>query len=130
MQDIVLFESDASLLAVFVFLLEEDGFAVTTCATASALLLHLRLRALPVTVLFDHDDPVHQYQDSFFTSLVNDPVLQRQHTYILMTTNPLSEVTQDSVQRLHIPVVYKPFEVEDLLTTIHLAAPQDTPSVA
>jgi len=71
MQDIVICESDPSLLAVLVFLLEDDGCAVTPCATSSALLLHLRLRALRATILFDHDDTEHQHQDVFLTTLVN-----------------------------------------------------------
>jgi|GEM_PF-2624111 len=130
MQDIVICETDPSLLAVLVVLLEDDGLVVTPCATSSALLLHLNLRALRATVLFDHYDTAHQHQDLFLTTLVNDRALQRQHAYILMTTNPLSEATQDLLARLHIAIVYKPFEIEDLLTTIRLAASPDMPSVA
>ena len=130
MPDIVICESDPSLLAVLVLLLEDEGRVVTPYAASSALLVHLRLRALRATVLFDHYDPGHQHQDQFLTTLVNDRLLQRQHAYILMTTNPLSEATQGLLQRLHIAIIYKPFEIEDLLTTIRLAAAPDMPSVA
>ena len=80
MPDIVICESDPSLLAILVVLLEDDGFVVTPYATSGALLLDLRLRRVRrATVLFDYYDTTQRHQDLFLPVLVNDPVLQRQH---------------------------------------------------
>ena len=131
MQDIVILENDPFLLETFGFLFEEEGFQATFFDTPMTTLSYLRTLTTHVTVLFDGDVRGYQHNDVFLQSLVNDVALQKQHTYILMTTsNPLSDVTQQAVYRLHLPVVYKPFEVEDLLTTIRNAALPDTFFVA
>ena len=130
MHDIVICETDPTLRDVLCFLLEDEGCLTTTCASSSDLLLHLRQRALPATVLFDYVEQGKRSDDAVLRSLVNDPILLRAHRYILMTTNPLSEVTLALVQRLHIAILSKPFEIDDFLTLIRQAPQDDAPIVA
>ena len=130
MHDIVLFENDPTLVDVLCLILEDDGHVVTTYPSSSALRLHLRKRAFPAIVLFDYRDQGQPSDDSILQSVVNDPFLQRAHHYILMTTNPLPEGTLSVVQRLHIDVLYKPFELEDFLTFIRDTSQDHAPVVA
>jgi len=103
-------------------MLPDEGFHVTTFGTSFAMLQHLRTRATPVTVLFDYYEPLYPHQSLFIESLINDPALRRHHTYLLMTTTPLPKTIQKVVHRLHLTIVYKPFDLADFLTTISHAA--------
>lgn len=123
---ILLVEDDDDIREVLRFLLEDEGFsAVADAATMSEAAAYLSTVRLPHVVLLDFRNP-NGDADMLLRLVERDAAFAR-HRYILM---PASHVTQFSEEAQHLisavcrEIVYKPFNVDDILAALERAEGQ------
>jgi DNA-binding NtrC family response regulator len=105
------------------FLLQEESFfAVAEAATMAEAAAYLPTVRLPHIVLLDFRNP-HGDADILLRLVEWDAALQR-HRYILMPASHItrfSEEAQRLINAICAEVVYKPFDVENILTAVERA---------
>ena len=103
--------------------LEDEGYTVLEAADGLAALDVLRDSPVPLVVLLDHIMPG---MDGVATldSFGRDERLARRHAYLMMTADSsvsTPEIVTPSVE-LAVPLVSKPFDIDDLLDAVAKAA--------
>lgn len=103
--------------------LEDEGYTVLEAADGLAALDVLRDSPVPLVVLLDHIMPG---MDGVATldSIGRDERLARRHAYLMMTADSsvsAPEIVTPSVE-LAVPLVSKPFDIDDLLDAVAKAA--------
>lgn len=103
--------------------LEEEGYAVLEAGDGSSALDILRESPLRLVVLLDHIMPGVD-GIAALDIIGRDERLARRHAYLMMTANSAiesPEIVAPGVE-LEVPLVTKPFDIDDLLGAVEQAA--------
>ncbi len=123
MVQVLVVDDDAPTREVLREVLELSGYDVVEAADGSAALDFLRAARTPVVTLLDLDMPRADGLDVLRTCAANPHALGC-HRFILLTAVAQSRVqlATDLLTSLSVPVVLKPFDVDDLLSAVARAA--------
>lgn len=115
-------DDDHSIRETLRLLLEDAGYHVTeACNGLEALTLLRDERASYITLL---DLCMPQLNGAALLGIVaEDPDLARRHSFILMTadTRAMSRLFADHLARLAVPMLAKPFDIDDLFDLVERA---------
>lgn len=116
-------DDDKDIRATLRWLLEDAGYQVVEAVEGGAALKVLRTTPHHMVVLLDLMMPNGIDGESALLTAAQDAKLISQHSFILMTaaatTLRLAFVTL--LSRLEIPVLHKPFDVDDALALVEAA---------
>jgi two-component system, response regulator, stage 0 sporulation protein F len=115
MPTVLIADDDATYRRLLRYVLEDEGYTVLEAETGAATLTILQQTADPLVVILDIFMPLNG--GIVLDGLVNDPALAQRHRVIVVSL-ALSRQIPASVQALNLPVVPKPFDVDDLLRAI------------
>ena len=116
---ILVVDDDLAIREMLHIMLEYSGYQVTEAANGAEALEVLRSSSEPLVVLLDVMMPdvtgLHVLQ-----TIERNPYLSTRHGYILMTASREIELlaTEMAVQKLSVPLISKPFEMNCLLDTV------------
>ncbi len=119
---VLIVEDDMDILSTLRMALTDEGYAVSGARNGEEALKLLRASQKPCVVLLDYLLPVLDAA-GVMRQVAGDSSLQR-HIYICITARsrlPDPEVEQ-LFAALHVPVLYKPFELDELLGAVADAA--------
>lgn len=119
---VLIIESNTALQESTRWLLEDAGHEVMTVGTARAGLRILTDTPGRWVVLLDHYVPRTDGL-AVLRRVEVEPALQR-HAYIIVTTQPerYSVEERAALSRLQVPIVAKPYDLDDVLTAVAQAA--------
>lgn len=118
-QAVLVVDDHATIREILGLILEEGGYRVCEAADGRPALQQLRASREPMVVLLDMEMPG---MDGFqvMQAVAADEVLVTQHAYVLVTassrTLPLAFVTL--LRRLGVPIIPKPFDIDELLEAV------------
>jgi CheY-like chemotaxis protein len=116
---VLIVDDDEQIRLTLRLIMEEGDYATLEAASGEAALALLRASAEPLVVLLDVMMPRVDGLDVL--RAVEAEAELRRHVYLLVTaggkTLPLADVLR--LQRLEVPVVYKPFDLDALLVQVH-----------
>lgn len=117
--EILVVDDDYSIRETLKMVLEEDGYTVIEVTEGGAALAYLRQQSDPMVVLIDHVMPGMDGAQTL-CAVAQDERLARTHAYILLTASAQSVVSSllSSLGDLSVAVLAKPFDLEDLLSTV------------
>jgi CheY-like chemotaxis protein len=120
-------DDDTDIRALVRMALEEEGWEIAEAADGCAGLQHLRADVRPLVVLLDYRMPVLDGLD-VLRAVVDDPWLTMRHRYLLLTANAATLPTelQALARQLSVPIVAKPFDLDDLLAAMSQAGSAGT----
>lgn len=123
MVQVLIVDDDEPTRAVLRLMLEDEGYVITEAVDGSAALAMLRASSTPLITLLDLDLP-HADGLAVLSAVAATPALADRHHFILLTAVSRGRVqeTDKICARLGVPVLRKPFEVDDLLCAIATAA--------
>ena len=121
MGQVLIVEDDLLLRELVREVLEEEGYSVLQAAEGNAALDILRSSPHRLVVLLDYLMP-GMGGKGLLAMVSRDATLSTRHAYVLLTGRPrISRPVLEAAQTLSMPVVRKPFELEDLLVTVAAA---------
>lgn len=99
--------------------LEDEGYQVLEAPDGQTALAQLRATADPLIVLLDHLMPELDGLETLDT-IAADPALAQRHAYIMLTADGRTEPVRltSGGGAWHVPVVAKPFDLDDLLAAV------------
>ena len=104
--------------------LVDEGYAVAVAHSGAEALAMLRQMPAPVVVLFDYlmpaGDGLH-----LLASVAEDATLQRGHAYVCLAARPRQMLPAPFIalmDRLDVPFVAKPFDLQTVLTIVDASA--------
>jgi CheY-like chemotaxis protein len=120
---LVVDDDEATRCALHV-LLEEAGYSVEECADGRECLDRLFGSVTPLVVLLDYRMPGTLSGMAVLEAVEQDRRLAARHTYVAMTASPERLPTREAEVRsaLHVPLVAKPFDIDDMLETVAAAS--------
>lgn len=123
MATVLVVDDDAPTREVLRLMLEDAGYQVCEATNVSTALDQLRAATTPLVVLLDLLLGASS-GDALLEAARRDPALGPRHAYILTTASTPSMVTPQTalLQALAVEVVYKPFEIDDLLAAVSRGA--------
>ena len=112
-------DDDADIRETLRLLLEDAGYSVNEASNGENALRMLRGMAEPHIVLLDQYLPGLS-GGALLQTVATDAVLRSRHGYVLLTATSSEQARQlaESVPRMDVAIVTKPFDVDDLLETI------------
>ncbi|HEX8997492.1 MAG TPA: response regulator [Ktedonobacterales bacterium] len=122
---ILLVDDDQDIRTTLRVALEEEGYEVEEAEDGLEALDLLRHSLQPLVVILDLRMP-RLTGDALLRRVDRKEHLPAQHTYVLVTANRelLSSVSLRLLQRMDVPVIAKPFDLDDLLD--HVAQAERT----
>jgi two-component system, OmpR family, response regulator len=117
---VIVVDDDDDTRGALEMLFTDEGYSVVTVHSGARALETLRHGQCPAVVLFDYLMPEGDGLD-LLTAVAADEALQRRYTYVCMTARDRSRMPPDFtalIDRLAVPFVAKPFDVDTLLATI------------
>lgn len=121
---VLIAEDDAALRELLVDLLREEGYDVLQAETGRHVLALLLGSPLPLIALLDQRLPDLDGQ-AVLAALAGQESPIRQHACILVTASAdFAQANQVTVGVLVVPVIRKPFELEEVLAQVAHAAGQ------
>lgn len=119
---VLIVDDDAAIRATLRALLEEEGYAVAEACDGLTALEAMRSSPGGV-VLLDLMMPVLDGA-SVLRAVATEDDLADAYVFVLVTaaTNTRSPALRELLARLAVPVVHKPFELEELLAVVERAA--------
>jgi CheY-like chemotaxis protein len=123
MAHVLVVDDDGPTRAMLCDVLGDEGYEVSEAADGAAGLAALRAMSQPCVVLVDLVMPPPDGVE-FLRTVALDPALASRHRYVAMTAgDPIDMGLPDEVRRLlPVPVLAKPFELDDLLALVAGAA--------
>lgn len=120
---ILLVDDDQDIRETLRIALEEEGYEVDEAEDGAEALDLLRQSRQPLVVVLDQRMP-RLTGDALLRYVNKKEHLPARHTFVLVTANRelLSPVSLRMLQRMDVPVVDKPFELDDLLNLVAHAA--------
>lgn len=118
---LLLIDDDADLRDILVLLFEPEGYTVQTAADGSTGLALLRASQDRVVVLLDRLMPRLSGID-ILRQVETEAALQR-HAYLLLTASAQGQTAEEQalLERLGVPLIGKPFDVDSLLEAVKQA---------
>jgi CheY-like chemotaxis protein len=125
MRPVMVVEDDDDIRMTLRFLLESAGYAVTEAADGVAALDLLHAQLVANVVLLDMLMPRLSGME-VLRAIAAQPTLAQMHRIILLTARAQSFPPDDALllDRLNVPVMRKPFEIDELLDAVHAAQQQ------
>lgn len=122
-QRVLIVDDDDQIRATARDTLEEDGYAVTLARDGAAALKAIRAAGDRLVVLLDLRMPGLDGA-AVLGTVAGDRTLARQHAYILMTADnrTMTLAFAGLLSQLEVPVLKKPWDLEELLTSVAEAA--------
>jgi CheY-like chemotaxis protein len=119
---VLVVDDDKELRAVMRMLLEEEGYVVDEAADGTHALERLRESAEGMMVLLDANMPGMDGLQMLRT-VADHPPLATRHAYVLVTAldGDLSATSVDFLQGLGIPIIGKPFNIDELMAAVEEA---------
>jgi CheY-like chemotaxis protein len=120
---VLVVDDNDEICAALRWMLEDDGYEVLWTSDGAAALNILRSAEDRFVVLLDYVMPEVTGQD-VLESVVADPRLSTSHVFILMTAmaRTLPPKMLRLLTTLGIPVIQKPFDIDDLAAQVSQAA--------
>lgn len=120
---VLLVEDDQDIRDTLRMALEDEGYEVSVAEDGIEALNLLRRSLTPLVVALDLRMP-RLNGDALLRHLNKREHLPAQHTYLLVTANRelLSAASLRLLKRMDVPVVSKPFDLNDLLDLVARAA--------
>ena len=121
MPTLLVIDDDADLRDVLLLLFEPEGYTVLTAADGSTGLALLRASQDRVVVLLDRLMPRLSGID-ILRQVETEAALQR-HAYLLLTASAQGQTAEEQalLERLGVPLIGKPFDVDSLLEAVKQA---------
>jgi CheY-like chemotaxis protein len=117
MGQVLIVDDDSVQRALMREVLEDEGYRVTEAAEGSAALDLLRNSSQRCVVLLDYFMP--GLGGKGLLQLVSqDTLLRARHVYVLLTARRRLSLSADVANILSTPVVYKPYDLNDLLVKV------------
>jgi DNA-binding NtrC family response regulator len=115
MTQVVIVESDDAIRETIRYVLEEAGHTILEFRSPAEAVAFLRGSSSCYVVLFDRGVPGNSGA-AFAEAITRDKLLPTRHAYICLTTTPqhLRSVESSIFERLAIPTLAKPFDINDL----------------
>jgi CheY-like chemotaxis protein len=118
--EVLVVDDSADLRTFLASVLEDEGYTVLQASDGKPALERLRQHPTRLVVLLDLHMPV---MDGFavLRAVDADPSLSTCHAYVVMSSaqgNELADDFHQLVERLHVPVFSKPFDVSALLAAV------------
>lgn len=120
---VLIADDDAGIRHVIREILEEDNYRVEEAADGAGALAHIRGSGHPLVVLLDMLLP-QMSGGEILRAVADDASLAGRHVFVLLTAGSqrlLSDIG-DVLTRLDVPVVEKPFDMDQLLAEVARAA--------
>lgn len=123
MVEVLVVDDDATIRETLRELLEDAGYHVHEASDGIAALRALRTSEQPLIAPVDLKMPRMDGRELLAT-VASDPYLARRHAYALVTANPDTQTLDFSwlLTQLSVPVLAKPFELDDILALVAAAA--------
>ena len=120
-RNVLIVDDDGDTRLALRMMLEDAGYAVDESGDGGDALARLRARSGGVVVLLDYRMPG---LDGAAVLAALDEGAADRHVFLLMTASPQRVAPDLAIQlaRLDVPVVAKPFEMDELLATVARAA--------
>jgi two-component system response regulator AtoC len=120
---VLVVDDDDAIRDILRAILETEGYAVFEAPDGQAALDLLHRTTWPMVVLTNHTMP-HLDGPGLFHALWQDLALANRHAYIYMTAAEriLEPAFLRKLEELHVPVLRKPFDIDELLTLLAQAA--------
>ncbi|HET9110058.1 MAG TPA: response regulator [Ktedonobacterales bacterium] len=120
---ILIVDDDQDIRETLRFALEDEGYEVYEAEDGAEALTMLRKSAQPFVVVLDLRMP-RLTGDALLRRVSKKEHLPAKHTFLLVTANHelLSPVSMRLLERMDVPVVAKPFDLNDLLGLVARAA--------
>lgn len=122
MQQVLVVDDDQDIRATLRTLLKDEGYLVMEATGGVEALALLRTDPPPLVVLLDYNMP-RMDGGQVLRSLEAEGPPPTRHRFLLLTarrTLPIS--LRPTLDRLAIPVIHKPFDIDDLLARVERAA--------
>ncbi|MBA3825750.1 MAG: response regulator [Ktedonobacterales bacterium] len=125
--DVLIVDDDAAIRETLRALFEDDGYFVREAADGLTALHFLHTVNRPQVVITDYQMP---RMDGFgligYVALDED--LRTRNRFICLTANAhrISQQFGTTLRNLHVPVINKPFDIEDVINAVDAAAAQLT----
>jgi len=116
-------DDDTDIRSLVRTALEEEGWDVAEAVDGRAGLRHLRADVRSLVVLLDYRMPVLDGLD-VLRAVADDPWLTMRHCFLLLTANAATLPTelQALARQLSVPILAKPFDLDDLLAAMSQAS--------
>ncbi len=113
-------DDDKDIRATLRWLLEDAGYQVAEATEGAAALKALRTAHYPTVVMLDLMMPGGLDGESALQMAAQDPKIISRHGFILMTAaaTTLKLAFVNLLTRLDIPVLHKPFDVDEALALV------------
>lgn len=123
MARVLIVDDDPSIRESLREVLEDEGHDVDEAPDGLEGLARIRATTDPMVVLLDLLMP-RLNGNEVLNAVAADPQLTSQHAYVLLTAQPryVSPALKELLARLSIPVMGKPFDMDELCDTIAQAA--------
>ncbi|MFI5272283.1 MAG: two-component system response regulator [Ktedonobacterales bacterium] len=120
---VLIVDDDTAIRQTLRSALEEEAYTVLEAGEGRAALRLLRESAEPLVTLLDLRMPVMD-GESVLRAVEADPPLARRHAFVVVTANQeaLTPASVAMLVRLGVPVVAKPFDLDDLLRVVETAS--------
>jgi CheY-like chemotaxis protein len=120
---VLVVDDNEEICAAIRMLLQDDGYEVLWTFDGASALNILRSTEQGFVVLLDYLMP-EVSGDAVLETVATDPNLKRRHTFILMTAmaRTLPAKMRRLLQTLAVPIVHKPFDIDDLAAMVGQAA--------
>lgn len=120
---ILIVDDDQSIRETLRMALEDEGYTVYEARDGAEALDILRASAQPLVALLDLRLP-RMTGDALLRRIQRKERLPARHTFLMVTANreQLSPASLRLLQRMHVSVIPKPFELDDLLARVARAA--------
>jgi CheY-like chemotaxis protein len=122
MGTVLVIDDDRDIRGLLRYTLQEEGWAVLEAANGREGLDRLRASSEPLVALLDYRMP---YMDGFdvLRAVAANNALAARHAYLLITANPYSlpSALPELAGTLGVPILGKPFDLDDLCTRIQHA---------
>lgn len=124
---VLVVEDDAETRAVMGAALEDAGYVVAEAPDGMAAIEVLRVSPYPIVALLDYWMP-RVDGAAVLAAVAADPVLATRHAYVVVTATPdiLPPAFAAQLVTLHVPVLAKPFEIDELVAVVARAVERIT----
>jgi CheY-like chemotaxis protein len=120
MTHVLVIDDNVDLRDMLRLVLQDGGYTVVDDVDGATLVDYLHTTPRGLVVLLDYYVP-HLDTEALLAQVLTDPVLARRHAFICVTASSRERLPPTFVallSRLNVPLLTKPFDLDDLLVTI------------